>query len=38
VERGLEAQGVAFGEATLEQMDRLWDQAKAAEKAAGSTK
>ncbi len=34
VERGLEAQGVPFGEATLEQMDRLWDEAKAAEKKA----
>lgn len=38
VERGLEARGVPFGEATLEQMDRLWDEAKAAEKASGSTK
>ena len=34
VEKGLEAQGVPFGEASLEQMDRLWDQAKAQEKAA----
>ncbi len=34
VERGLEASGVPFGEATLEQMNRLWDQAKVAEKAA----
>jgi ATP diphosphatase len=33
VERGLEALGVPFGEATLEQMDRLWDEAKAREKA-----
>ncbi len=33
VEKGLEAQGVAFGEATLAQMDTLWDEAKAAEKA-----
>jgi nucleoside triphosphate diphosphatase len=28
VEKGLDAQGVAFGEATLEQMDALWEQAK----------
>lgn len=33
VERALEARGVPFGEATLEQMDRLWDEAKALEKA-----
>ena len=33
VERGLEAQGVPFGEASLEQMNKLWDQAKAEEKA-----
>lgn len=33
VERGLEAQGVPFGEATLAQMDALWDAAKAEEKA-----
>ncbi|MGV3624240.1 MAG: nucleoside triphosphate pyrophosphohydrolase [Archangium sp.] len=33
VEKGLEAQGVPFGEATLDQMNALWDQAKAAEKA-----
>ena len=33
VERGLEAQGVPFGEASLEQMNTLWDQAKAEEKA-----
>lgn len=33
VERGLEAQGVPFGEASLEQMNLLWDQAKAEEKA-----
>lgn len=33
VEKGLEAQGVAFGEATLDQMNALWDQAKAAEQA-----
>lgn len=32
VERGLEAQGVPFGEATLAQMDALWDEAKKAEK------
>lgn len=32
VEKGLEAQGVAFGEASLDQMNALWDQAKAAEK------
>jgi nucleoside triphosphate diphosphatase len=32
IERRLEAQGVAFGAATLEQMDRLWDEAKALEK------
>ena len=34
VERGLEAQGVAFGEASLDQMNVLWDEAKALEKAA----
>ena len=34
VEKGLEAQGVAFGEASLDQMNVLWDQAKAEEKAA----
>lgn len=34
VERGLEAQGVPFGEATLKQMDALWNEAKVAEKAA----
>lgn len=33
VERGLEAQGVAFGEGTLAQMDALWEAAKAEEKA-----
>jgi nucleoside triphosphate diphosphatase len=33
VERGLVAQGVSFGEATLPQMDALWEQAKAAEAA-----
>jgi ATP diphosphatase len=33
VERGLLAQGVAFGEATLKQMDALWAEAKAAEAA-----
>ncbi len=33
VERKLEAKGVAFGEATLEQMDALWDEAKAEERA-----
>ncbi len=32
VEKGLEAQGVAFGEGSLDQMNALWDQAKAAEK------
>lgn len=32
VERGLEAQGVPFGEASLEQMNALWDKAKAQEK------
>ena len=32
VERGLEAQGVPFGEASLDQMNVLWDQAKAEEK------
>ncbi len=34
VEAGLEALGIPFGEATLEQMDRLWDQAKAEEQGA----
>lgn len=34
VEKGLEAQGVPFGEASLDQMNTLWDQAKAQEKAA----
>ena len=34
VEKGLEAQGVPFGEASVDQMNALWDQAKAAEKAA----
>lgn len=33
IERGLEQQGVPFGGATLEQMERLWDQAKVEEKA-----
>jgi ATP diphosphatase len=33
VERGLEARGVPFGEATLAQMDDLWNAAKAEEKA-----
>jgi ATP diphosphatase len=33
VERKLEAQGVPFGEATLAQMDALWDEAKAEERA-----
>ena len=33
VEKGLEAQGVEFGKASLEQMNALWDQAKAKEKA-----
>jgi ATP diphosphatase len=32
VERRLEKQGIAFGEATLEQMDALWDQVKAEQK------
>jgi ATP diphosphatase len=32
VEKGLEAQGIPFGEATLDQMNALWDEAKAAEK------
>jgi ATP diphosphatase len=36
VERKLEALGVPFGTATLEQMDALWDEAKAEEKAAKS--
>jgi ATP diphosphatase len=31
VERGLEAQGVPFGEATLDQMDALWNAAKKAD-------
>lgn len=35
VERGLEAAGVAFGEASLDQMNALWDRAKAEEKAKG---
>lgn len=34
VERGLEAMGIPFGEASLEVMDKLWDEAKAREKAA----
>ncbi len=34
VERGLEAQGVKFGEASLDQMNALWDQAKGLEKAS----
>lgn len=34
VERKLEARGIAFGTATLELMDELWDEAKAEEKAA----
>jgi nucleoside triphosphate diphosphatase len=34
VEKGLEAQGVPFGEASLDQMNTLWDQAKKEEKAA----
>jgi ATP diphosphatase len=33
VEKGLEAQGIGFGEATLDQMNALWDRAKAEEKA-----
>jgi ATP diphosphatase len=33
IERALEARGVPFGTATLEEMDRLWDEAKAHEKA-----
>lgn len=32
VERGLEQQGVPFGEATLEQMNALWDEAKKSER------
>lgn len=32
VERGLEAQGIPFGEATLKQMDALWNEAKSQEK------
>lgn len=32
VEKGLEAQGVPFGEASLDQMNALWDQAKQEEK------
>jgi ATP diphosphatase len=38
VERKLEALGVPFGAATLEQMDALWDEAKAEEKAAKAAK
>ncbi len=34
VEKGLEKQGVRFGEASLDQMNSLWDEAKAEEKAA----
>jgi MazG family protein len=34
VERGLERNGIAPGQATLEQMDRLWDDAKAASRQA----
>jgi S-adenosylmethionine:tRNA ribosyltransferase-isomerase len=30
----LEAQGVPFGDASLDQMNALWDQAKALEKAS----
>jgi ATP diphosphatase len=33
VEEGLRTRGVAFGEATLAQMDALWEEAKAAEAA-----
>jgi ATP diphosphatase len=33
VERKLEARGVPFGEASLEQLDGLWNEAKAEEKA-----
>ena len=36
VEKGLEKQGVPFGEASLDQMNGLWDQAKAEEKALKS--
>ena len=36
VEKGLEKQGVPFGEASLDQMNDLWDLAKAEEKAAKS--
>lgn len=34
VEEKLQAAGIPFGEATLEVMDRFWDEAKAEEKAA----
>lgn len=34
VEKGLEAQGVPFGEATLEQMEALWNEAKKADPAS----
>jgi ATP diphosphatase len=33
VERRLEAKGIAFGEASLEQMDALWDEVKAEQRA-----
>ncbi len=38
VERKLSERGVPFGEATLELMDSLWDEAKAEEKAAKAAK
>lgn len=34
IEAGLRDQNVPFGEATLEQMEKLWQEAKAAERAA----
>jgi ATP diphosphatase len=37
VEAKLEAAGIPFGEASLEQMDAFWDEAKAEEKAAKAT-
>lgn len=36
VEAGLERRGVPFGEASLELMDQLWNEAKAQEKAAAA--
>lgn len=38
VEEKLAAAGIPFGEATLEVMDRFWDEAKAEEKAAKASK